>query len=34
MLIIFVDAIPIRAICKILKQRLREQFRDHEWPSA
>ena len=32
--VVFVDAIPLGATGKMLKNRLREQFKDHKLPTA
>ena len=32
--VVFADAIPLRATGKMLKNRLREQFMDHQLPTA
>jgi fatty-acyl-CoA synthase len=32
--VVFVDAIPLGATGKMLKHRLREQFKDHQLPTA
>ncbi|WP_244886644.1 AMP-binding enzyme [Chromobacterium amazonense] len=32
--VVFVDELPHTATGKLLKMKLREQFRDHQWPEA